>query len=110
LYKFKPIGGEVQFSGKSIVMADQGLLSLLRPPPPVRKTEEYIVEREGRIWSRKTNQIVKGSVQSKGYMELADKMLVHRLVAELWVPGKTDLKNQVNHKDGNKLNNAASNL
>ena len=82
----------------------------LRAPPPVRKTKDYIVERDGRIWSRKTNEIVKGSVQSKGYIQLADKTLVHRLVAELWVPGQTDLKNQVNHIDGNKLNNAASNL
>ena len=82
----------------------------LRAPPPVRKNEDYIVERDGRIWSRKTNKIVKGSVQSKGYIQLADKTLVHRLVAELWVPGQNDLKNQVNHIDGNKLNNAASNL
>lgn len=91
-------------------MADTGLLGRLRPPPPIRKTDDYIVERDGRIWSRKTNDIVKGTVQSKGYMQLADKTLVHRLVAELWVPGKTDLKCQVNHIDGNKLNNSASNL
>ena len=91
-------------------MGDLGMLSLLKPPPPIRKTPLYIVERDGRVWSRKTNEIVKGTVQSKGYLQLADKTLVHRLMAELWVPGRTKERDQVNHIDGNKLNNAASNL
>lgn len=91
-------------------MASLGLLAMLKPAPPVRKNKDYMVEENGRIWSRKTNEIVKGSEQSKGYLQLADGTLVHRLVAELWVPGKTSLRNQINHKDGNKHNNAASNL
>lgn len=36
--------------------------------------------------------------------------LVHRLVAECFVPGKTEARNQVNHIDGNRHNNRASNL
>jgi len=92
------------------IMASRGLLAMLRPPPPVKKTDSYIVEESGRIWSRKSNDIVTGSRQSKGYLQLADGTLVHRLVAELWVPGKTQDRNEVNHKDGNKHNNAACNL
>lgn len=36
------------------------------------------------------------------------KFFVHRLVAEAFVPGDTQL--QVNHDDGNKANNCATNL
>ena len=35
---------------------------------------------------------------------------IHRLVAEAFVPGKTDTKNCVNHKDGNTHNNRFDNL
>ena len=37
-------------------------------------------------------------------------MKMHRLVAIIFVPGRTDEKNIVNHKDENKLNYNASNL
>ncbi len=35
---------------------------------------------------------------------------IHRLVSETFVEGKTEAKNQVNHKDGNKENNHYLNL
>lgn len=91
-------------------MTSLGLLAKLKPAPPIKKNKDYMVEESGRIWSRKTNELVKGTKQSKGYLQLADGTLVHRLVAELWVPGKTIIHNQINHKDGNKHNNSASNL
>lgn len=35
---------------------------------------------------------------------------VHRMVAELFVEGKSEVRNHVNHKDKNKLNNHYTNL
>lgn len=49
-------------------------------------------------------KVVRLSIHNKSHDEF-----VHRLVAKTFVPN-ADNKPQVNHKDGNKLNNAASNL
>lgn len=46
--------------------------------------------------------------KSKGYKLLTNKLL-HRIVAELFVPNPFN-KPQVDHIDGNKLNNRADNL
>lgn len=35
---------------------------------------------------------------------------LHRIVAEVFVPGKSDINTEVHHIDGNKKNNSASNL
>ena len=51
-----------------------------------------------------------------GYINLIDgsgktsRKLIHRLVAECFVPGRTDQKNEVNHLDLDKGNNRADNL
>lgn len=47
--------------------------------------------------------------RSDGYVEAGRNRLVHRVVALLWLEPRPDAK-LVHHKDGNKLNNAASNL
>ncbi len=64
---------------------------------------------------RKTRQIIP-TITKKGYLRVhlnkngkQVKRYVHRLVGKVFVPNK-DSKPQINHIDGNKLNNHASNL
>lgn len=76
----------------------------------------YMVSNEGRIYSRKTNSIMKPTPDTKGYLRISfyengksRTFKVHRLVAQAFIPNPENLP-QVNHKDENKSNNAVSNL
>ena len=74
--------------------------------------EDYEITKSGEIINKHTGRTVKPQLNGKGYGRVAiGKKLyfVHRLVAEKYVPNP-DNKLQVNHKDGNKLNNNADNL
>jgi hypothetical protein len=65
----------------------------------------------GRIQAGTSSGITYGNEVS-GYMSLqryGKTVAVHRLIALVFCP-KQDGKNVVNHKDGNKINNVASNL
>lgn len=74
----------------------------------------YSVSSLGNIRNNKTNKLLIGSINNIGYRRVAfgssnKKYFVHRLVAKYFCEGYDD-NLVVNHKDGNKLNNKASNL
>jgi hypothetical protein len=82
----------------------------------VKGFELYSVSDQGKIRNDKTGRILKGGLDKDGYPQLIlckngsrVNRKVHRLVAEAFVLNP-DNKPQVNHIDGNKQNNAASNL
>lgn len=83
---------------------------------PVPNYPDYTVYEDGRIWSNKTNKFLKPNYTERGYasIELFNsdghrRFLIHRLVANAFIPNPHNLP-QVNHKDENPTNNAASNL
>lgn len=76
----------------------------------------YSVSMRGEIYSKKNHLIMKQTTNT-GYLRLSlvsndgrrRGKYVHRLVAETFIPNPEG-KSQVNHKDGNPLNNRVDNL
>ena len=78
--------------------------------------QNYIVTKEGSIISKYTGKQLYVHTNKKGYQFVrmyidgtAKTYLVHRVVAQTYIPNPR-CKSEVNHKDGNKSNNAAWNL
>ncbi len=74
---------------------------------------DYLLYEDGRVYNSSKQRFLKGTSVTKAnrYVKVhVDKFRpLHRLVAEHFVPNPRGLS-QVNHIDGNRLNNAASNL
>jgi hypothetical protein len=77
----------------------------------------YTIFEDGRLFNTKTNKFLSGQISNSGYLTynitLSDgskvRLYAHRMVAEMYLDN-SEQKAQVNHKDGNKLNNNLSNL
>lgn len=74
--------------------------------------DDYEITRDGQVINKTNGHVLKPQPNGKGYLRVSiSKKLcfVHRLVAEKYIPNPNNYE-QVNHKDGNKLNNSVENL
>lgn len=79
-------------------------------------SDEYIVDSDGYVLSKRNNKPLKPSINHKGYAIInimvngkRKGLAVHTAVAKTFLDDYQDGL-QVNHKDGNKLNNNLNNL
>lgn len=74
---------------------------------------KYYISSKGQVLNGLRNKLLKGSINKKnGYIKVTiytHSYFIHRLVAQHFIFNPKHLP-QVNHKDGNKLNNCMENL
>lgn len=79
---------------------------------------KYMISKCGKILSLSTMRLMKIQIKTTGYEQISfripgrkhsKKYLIHRLLALTFIPNPEN-KPQINHIDGNKLNNVLSNL
>jgi len=85
----------------------------------LKRNINYSVSTHGKIKSNITNKLLNYGTNSKGYLQVnlykqddskhKASYKLHRLIAETFIPNPLNLP-QINHKDGNKLNNHYTNL
>jgi hypothetical protein len=76
------------------------------------KLSDYTITENGEVINNNSKRVLKAQKNGKGYLRVSISgrlEFVHRLVANQYVPNPEN-KPQVNHKDGNKLNNHYTNL
>lgn len=82
----------------------------------VARNSNYEVSDEGDVRNKNTGRVLTGGINNSGYRTVhinrnENPDFVHRLVAETFIPNpEPDVRKDVNHKDGNKMNNNVSNL
>lgn len=77
----------------------------------------YSITKDGRLFNHKTNRWLKGQISKHNYKSfqlslLNDKkrLYAHRMIMETYSPHKNQSNLEVNHKNGNKLDNRLDNL
>ena len=80
-------------------------------------SDNYTVTKDGKVYSKHKKGYLNLETTRDGYKRicvkhknLKSKILIHRLVAILYIQNDNEEKIQVNHKDGNKANNSVENL
>lgn len=74
--------------------------------------DDYEITKDGQVINKTNGHVLKPQPNGKGYLRVSiggKLQFVHRLVATQYIPNPDNL-DQVNHIDGNKLNNSVENL